>query len=353
MIARRNILVVTVLLAASGSSLAASPGESIVLDPATGNYDVTYCGIGPIGSKNACMLHRVVFEPATKIDPILKSYFALDGSGNTTYRFRVENGKRARQPLLTFLLDPVSDLRSSQPLPKRPSDVAPGQLGNALAAGTAALVVPSGWHAFELPNPSGVALRVAWADDSKGEGGARGLGTGRKQTGFGLASADLPGIIAAQFRGNPTHELAFPDEGPGGDISAQLDTLQLNDFVTAFAAVPSIAVPSPFDRAELLRRIDNQLKTWVDLKLLDPVVFSRIDGFIQAAIAAASNRSPESYRAHIGNIEKQVHEIYESLEDSEDGSSGERSDSPLISRLAARVLIFDLDYVLHRDAPDG
>src|SRR5258708_39423880 len=146
MIARRNILVVTVLLAASGSSLAASPGESIVLDPATGNYDVTYCGIGPIGSKNACMLHRVVFEPATKIDPILKSYFALDGSGNTTYRFRVENGKRARQPLLTFLLDPVSDLRSPQPLPKLPTDLAPVRLANAPAAGTAALVVPSGWH---------------------------------------------------------------------------------------------------------------------------------------------------------------------------------------------------------------
>jgi len=43
----------------------AYPGESIVLDPATGNYTITYRG-----DPNSTELSQTVFVPSTKIDPI-------------------------------------------------------------------------------------------------------------------------------------------------------------------------------------------------------------------------------------------------------------------------------------------
>lgn len=329
----------------SSSLFGASPGEEITLNPATGNYDITYCGIGFAGAKSTCILRHVVFEPATKITPILKSSFVPGAAGTIAYRYSVENGKRARQLLVTFVLEPVRDIQSPQSLPKRAGDISSGQLADALAAGAAAVSTPKGWYGTEARGTDG--LRVAWMDNHI-QDGMKGLGAGRRQRGFGFTSGDLPGIIAAQFTGNPTQRLAFPDEGPDGDIAARLGDLQVDDFVTAYAAVPSIPVPAPFDRAELLRRIGAQVKTWVGLKLLDPVVFSRIDGLIQAAVAAAAINDGRSCEADIDNVERQIHQMYESLDDTQDqDDSDEKPDSPPMSRLAARVLEFDLMYALH------
>jgi len=50
-------------------------GESIVFDPATGNYLITYL------SSRDDKLHQVTFIPATKINPTIKSKLKLEQDG--------------------------------------------------------------------------------------------------------------------------------------------------------------------------------------------------------------------------------------------------------------------------------
>jgi hypothetical protein len=340
--------VTTVMVAASSMTKAAQPGEAITLDTGTGNYIITYCSSE--SPDDSCEVRQSTFVPATKIVPEIKSRFELEGGLRIRYRYTIRNGRTGRQPLISFILDPVSDIVSSVPLPKSASEARAMSIAEAQAASSAAVSSPEGWLAQSRYSTGGTGLRIGWRYGNH-RTDSDGLPLGREQGGFGIISKDLPGIIASRLSGNSGLTLRFTDEGPGStDILDQLNELQVHNYVTRFALVPAVPVPTPFDRAELLRRIDAQVKTWVDLKLLDAVVYSRIDRFIQAAIAAASSKDLKACGEHIGNIERQIHEIYESLEDTDGEAADENQDSPLLSRLAARVLKFDLNYALHQHA---
>ena len=65
-------LVGLLLLLASVQAIGALPGESIVLDPNTGDYTVTYWDYPKSPKKR---LQQVIFVPSTKIDPLVKSTF--------------------------------------------------------------------------------------------------------------------------------------------------------------------------------------------------------------------------------------------------------------------------------------
>jgi len=75
------------------------PGEGVVLDPNTGNYLITYYGAGAPGDKKNKILRKVIFVPATKIEPIVQSAFKNRGDGEIAYTYRVTNGIKSRQPL--------------------------------------------------------------------------------------------------------------------------------------------------------------------------------------------------------------------------------------------------------------
>lgn len=334
---------VSLLLVENVCVFAAAPGESIVLDPNSGNYLITYCGIGPIGAKNTCVLHQEIFEPATKINPRLKSHFIANQFGPVTYRYAVKNRLGSRQPLTIFILEPISNIASSQPLPQSNAGISSSQLPGLLAVGQAALTTPSGWGGFENISIKGRGLHVAWSYDLRTV--PPGLAPGYVQPGFGFSSNDLPGIISAHLVGHPSQSISFADEGPQDDISDQFDALQTKDFVVRYAAVPTIAVPTPFNRAALLTSIESQVSTWVGLGLLDSVVFTQIDGYLQAAIAAASRTDLTSCGIDVAAVRAQIRKIYALLDELPDDWA-EPTESPLMAKLAARVLDFDLDYAI-------
>jgi hypothetical protein len=324
----------------------AQPGESITLDPSTGNYTVAYCNPNglPLPS-GACPLEQFIFVPGTKIDPRVRSSF--DSMGSVfRYSYGLRNGASSLQPLVILALDPVSSVVGSIPI----SQVMPGiddqTLAKALDSWAASLAAPPNWRGVAIVDPTGSALRVAWLDTAA-QNQTDGLAPRKVQDGFRLLSADLPGIGPAQVTGNAGLPATLTDDGPVGDIGAQLQVLQMNDFVARFAAVPVIQIPSPFSRAELLRRIDAQVGTWVGLKILDPVLYTQIDGFLQAAISAADRSDPSSCAAHVDHVDKLLHEIYAALDGlDDDPKDKDKVESPLITRLAARVLIFDLIYAI-------
>lgn len=328
---------------------AALPGESIVLDPVTGDYTVTYFDYPD--SPDKAQLRRAVFVPATKIDPAIESSFRHRHDGVIDYSYRLSNGIKGKQALISFILDPVSDIVSPVPLPKKENSGHPGNIEDIQTAGSNALSTPRDWIGRSTTSRVG-GLRIGWTFGNLNSVND-GLQIGMTQAGFGLFSKDLPGIVLAQFRGHAPVTM-FPAEGPQGELANELASIRQINFVVRPAAVPSIAVPLPFDAAMLLGRIQTHVQTWGGMDLLDTSFAAQLDRYLAAAAEAYRYQQPKAAKEHIETLRrmlKREHQDLERDEEHEPDSRRRRNDggkSVLIDRLAARVLDFDLRYVLRR-----
>ena len=131
-----------------------------------------------------------------------------------------------------------------------------------------------------------------------------------------------------------------------------------NNFVPRPAAVPAVAVPNPFDAAVLLDRIQTQTHTWIAMQLLDASFSSQLDRYLTAAADAYRHNQPKAGKEHIQTLRKILKKEHEDLgrdEEHESDKNREKNDdrkSKMIDGLAARVLDFDLKYVLKRMGDD-
>lgn len=334
------------LMLATTQAISALLGESIVLDPRTGDYTITYWDYPKSPKKQ---LQKAVFVPATKIDPLVKSTFKIRENDEVAYAYRVSNGARSRQSLVSIRFDPVSDIVSALPLPKNEQDVDPNIMEQIIAAGMDALATPNGWNGGSYTSQSG-GLRISWSYATL-HSDNDGLKPGNTQGGFGFISKDIPGIGIAQLSGHSPVP-GWPDEGPEGDIANEFETIEQNDFVPRNAAIPTIAVPVPFDAAVLLDSIRAHVATWPSKQLLNPAFATRIDRYLVAAADANRFNQPKAAKEHIDALRKLLEGDHKYLdhddEDNDDTLEHKHATRNTIDRLAARVLDFDLRYVLKR-----
>lgn len=330
----------------------AYPGESIVLDPATGNYTITYRG-----DSNSTELSQTVFAPSTKVVPSIRSSFRMGEKGAIVYRYTVSNGATAKQAIVGVVLEQIVDpIVGELPMPNVFQNPTQAQYDAYIAAEKAALSTPSGWYGSIIRVSH--LNRIAWQPKPPIRAG--GIPAGRTQTGFGFSSVDLPGVWLSHMDGLG-EVLGFPDEGPIEEsaIKAELDRLRDNDFITRPAAVPMIAVPAPFDVAVLLERIQTQMHTWIGMQLIDATFSSQLDRYFQSAIGAYRLNQPKVGKQQIETMRALINKELPDLgrdEEHESDNTHEKSDakkSTLIARLAALVLDFDLDYVTRRMEGDA
>ena len=99
----------------------------------------------------------------------------------------------------------------------------------------------------------------------------------------------LTQLASKQSYKSCTSNLNPPYSGEGtdsdSDIGKRIQALDDNDFVPRNAAVPTIAVPDPFDPAVTLERIQAHAHTWIAMKLLDPAFSAQLDRSFQSAIS--------------------------------------------------------------------
>lgn len=332
----------------------AYPGESIVRDPATGNYTITYRG-----DPNATELSQTTFVPSTKIVPTIRSSFRLSERGVIMYHYTVSNGATAKQAIVGVLVDGiVNPIIGEIPFPSGtfPNEAAEKAALDAYnAAETAAVAAPAGWYGGIHRNLN----RIAWMPSSD-DLNVNGIHAGRSLSGFGLNSLDLPGIGPSKMDGMGD-VLGFPDEGPVKDsaVFAELNQLRDNDFVPRNAAVPAIAVPSPFDPAVTLERIQTHMHSWIGMQLLDAAFSAQLDRYLSAAADAYLRNQPKAGKDHLETLRKMLKKEQPAA-DKEDGNddNGDKGDDRnankrfLIDKLAARILDFDLKYVMKRMGGD-
>lgn len=332
---------------ASTQAISALPGESIVLDPNTGDYTLTYWDY-PNSIKKRQMRHAI-FVPATKIDPVVKSTFKFREEGVIAYTYRVTNGAKSRQSLVVMVFDPVTNIVSALPLPKNEQDVDPNTIEQINQAGVDALTTPREWFGTASTSDVG-GLRIGWSylnTRSINDG----VLPGNTQGGFGFTSRDIPGIGIVQLSGHAPVPM-FPAEGPSGELGKEFDLIEQNDFVPRNAATPTIIVPVPYDAAVLLDRIRIHVATWPGKQLLDPAFAAQLDRYMTAAANAYRSNQLKVGSEHIESLRKLLEHEHRFLdrddEDNEDTAEHKAATRLSIDRLAARVLDFDLRYVLKR-----
>jgi hypothetical protein len=226
---KKLISLLIICLGALAPFPALAQEESIFLDINTGNYIITYRGFPPENE-----IHRVVFVPATKISPVVKSKFKLTAQENIRYQYHIKSGRTSKQPLIGLRLLLASNV------------VATNQL------------TPQSWNGSLDPDIVHNIFRVNWSYADLQEDESAGLLPGQRQGGFSIDSPALPGVGIAHLHGD-TPILGLPEEGPDpeGEVGKQLDALTIKNFVPVPAAVPKIPVPTPFDAAAVLVSLTN------------------------------------------------------------------------------------------------
>lgn len=319
------------------------PGESIVLDPNTGNYMITYLGINESTGERD-VLRSATFEPATKIVPTIRTSLKIAPNGVVAYRYRINNAATSQRPIVMALFDPVSGLITTDSQIQLTLDVQSNSTAHNWGVASYPLNTPNGWTSRVTASKLN-GLRIGWTSLKAS------IPPGESIGGFDLFSFDLPGVGVVQLRGKSAIR-EFADEGPTGEIGAQLRDLVLNDFVRRAAAVPTITIPVPFDAALLLDRIRTEMQTWPGKQLLDPAYAAQFDRHLVSAADAYRLNNTKAGREHIMTVRKMLAKEHRNLdhdeEDDDDTEERKTATRLSIDRLAARVLDFDLRYVLKR-----
>lgn len=317
----KAMIVVTAFIGVLLAMPVTAQEESLVIDPNSGDYHIYYRSVYD-GD-----LVEVVFVPATKIDPTVKSKFKINDRNNVLYRYKVRNGEKSKQSLVTLVLNATSVQNNSQ-------------------------VAPAGWDGSAVPDDGGAGYIVGWSyDDLASE--TAGLRPGRSQNGFGIESRDLPGIVSMRLNGN-TPIQGFPDSGPDPEstVGKQFNELHSRDFVTRSAAAPRIPTGQPFDPTLTLAGIQKHLnQVLVSMKLVDPVFAAQLDLGLQAAIDAAKLNNTKALKEHLKDLRhalKKEHHDVDKEDDDKDDEDSKPKKSGLIDKLAARVLDFDIKYIEKR-----
>lgn len=331
------------------------PGENITLDPVTGNYIITYwddCTEDSKGNPTQPELIKTTFGPATKIVPTIHSKFWPHGAEYVRYSYTLFNDKTAKQSIVSFSLEQVGRVLNEQDVLVKTASQS--ELESAIFANMSALDSPNDWSGNIIRSHS----RIVWGADDIEKGGVR---AGRTQSGFGFHSSVLPGISEVKLRGLG-EPYGYGGCGPAEDsaILEELARLQKNDFVLRNVAAPTIAVPGPFDAAVLIDRVRTEILTWTGKQLLDPTLATQLDRYMVAAADAYRRNQTKAGKEHIETMREMLKREQKDLdhdddEEKQDGKRGENNDDHragsqriLIDRLAARVLDFDLRYVLKR-----
>ncbi len=342
----------------SGAAFAGE-GESIVLDPATGNYVITHY----VDSEQR--FEKLVFVPATKIDPALKSDLKLAEHGDVHYTYTLASGKSSQQVIVNLIFDGVSSASTpvvdGTPIPdmqRNPSgEIAVDKMVTSARNMTNAgsyIDRPQLWNSTMTYTSGGKAFRIGWYYDAN----AGGLRPGDKAA-FGLKSRDLPGIVEAEVHGYaPDTEKIdgeeLPDE-PGDDpFWKQYFSLMWHNFVTRPAAVPLLAATTPLDGVSVLNQLKANVATWPGMKLVDASTANEINSRLQTAINDLSSGNNEAAILTMKSIRSQLNQLLSNgKRDSEmprdkqaaKGKKDNAEQAEANRHLVEDVLQFDLKYI--------
>lgn len=122
-----------------------------------------------------------------------------------------------------------------------------------------------------------------------------GIQPGQSQGGFAVLRPELPVVAIMNVKGD-TEDLmnkgSLPSSGP---LAEQVAEMLSADFAEVPILAPGIIVPTPYNSAELVRRVRSHVATWYDLDVASKPVIDRITSLLdELALALQVNDKPKS-----------------------------------------------------------
>jgi hypothetical protein len=351
-----------------------TPQDTVTRDPVNGDWVYT------LHNPDNPQEQRVWrYTPRNKIVPSARSVVART-RGGYEYRYAVSNGREAKQHIHYPWLRGFFVVPSSGPGvlydPAKMSWAEYQRLADQRRKASDKLqeqqvVAPHGWRGV-WNTKSQEFTEYGWFPIRKDEPTGIGVAPGSTQAGFVIRRPELPGAAFAKMQGwvmEPFILGGLPETGPIADAVKQM--LE-EDALWVPVLVPAIAIPEPYDAAELARRLRAHVQNWQKWEFVSAEVLARLNRQFDVLIPALEINNRSSARAALRELASEVRSHHRRLRDidgEEKDEEGDEDDNarpvPLrgrgvhapgggaVDRVAARALLFDLRYLLKRlDARD-
>jgi hypothetical protein len=298
--------------------------------------------------------------------PKVKSLLRWNGR-EFTYSYRISNDKSSKQtinylfadtPILISRLDttsPGAEILNSNPQAMRDWNLKLDARINAeKAIQNNSLSKPSGWRRSMRISDEDVGF--GWFPEIEPYG--PGVPPGSSAGGFELRRPELPGVVFADMQAR-VKEPALPGGyKPGGVVEQAISKIEENDIITAPILAPAIAIPQPYNGAELSKHIKTHVGTWLKLGLITQDTLDRLNRGFDSLIAAQTYNNIAGTHAAVKEILQEAYSHHHGLNHSKNEEDDDEHDAEPVkrkapatvplNRVAARALSFDLTYLLTR-----
>ena len=307
------------------------------------------------------------YTPRNQIAPKIKSAAHWNGS-NFVYQYKVSNGKKAKHALayLSFLAPIVVQPDATvKPKPVQTAGMSDGEYIDLRDIHyqqerdneQKILKSPPKWYSrMNLKHTEGF-LKFGWYPTTKDDS-YKGIPVGETVNGFAIIRPELPGVWNAKTEGateDPMILGGLPETGP---IADAVQTMVDEDIVRIPVMVPAIAIPAPYNGAELAKRIKAHVATWLKLGLITQDTLDRLNRSFDALIAAQTYNNLAGTRAAVKEILQEAYSHHKGLDHNKNEEDDDEYDAEPVkrkaaatvplNRAAARALSFDLTYLLTR-----
>ena len=307
----------------------------------------------------------------TATDPKIKTTIIWKGN-QFAYNYRVQNGSKARQTVGIIQIWGIPQVSPPQSLPTVTASIRVDQhlwmqqsYDRHLAKSkwdTSIVQSPKGWSGNLATNEKTQQTSFIWLPGLK-DTDSDGVEPGQSVSGFSVIRPELPGVARTLVQGR-IEEPWVLDILPDTPFWKQkVEEIQNQDYLLIPVLAPVIQIPQPYNGAELARRVKAHVQTWVKYGHATADTVDKLNRQFVVMIPAleAGNKTgvkesaiamlTETFRHHPGMTHKNCDED----EDMHDGASmkhphkvSSTATAQAMDRTAARVLTFDLMYLLSR-----
>ncbi len=342
--------------------------DSVRWDDAAGQW--VYTLYNPSGNGQVAYLR---YTPRTVIDPKIKSTLHWR-NGNFEYNYRIRNGRTAKQEIRKMeVRAPAWNLPPMAQLNVVPDETQEQmQLrGKAHRAKfdkfeNETLDQPPKWETIlKIKRPERVYF--GWYGDAGLDND--GIKPGHTTDGFKVTRSELPGASLMVMQGNTKDYMNAPNLPTEGAMAEHAAEVLSNNSLFVPVFVPAIIVPSPYNGAELARRVKAHVATWTNLGLIEPEKLAVLNPKLDQLIAALEQSNKQAIHTAAVEVLQETFMRQRGLHhgkiDSDDDSQDPQAinleqvnsmvtmkvkpvDNQPLNRVAARALAFDVMYLLTR-----
>jgi hypothetical protein len=305
------------------------------------------------------------YMPRNQVAPKIKNAVRWNGR-EFIYLYEVSNTRQAKQAIaFVWLRAPFVIERTGELIkPVRSDGLAEVEyvklydkyLNAESALETKTLLVANNWYRrWNIRQDS--YTEFGWFPNAMDDSNM-GIAVGQTVKGFGIIRHELPGVMFAETKGVTKDRMilgGLPETGP---IAEAVKTMDAEDSVWIPVIVPAIAIPQPYNGAELARRIKTHANYWLKLGLITQDTLDRLNRSFDALIAAQTYNNLAGTHAAVREILQEAYSHHRGLnhtkneedDDEHDAEPVKRKAPAAVSlnRVAARALSFDLTYLLTR-----